>query len=219
MESGDENFKIVNGFKVKKRKTELEKRLTNEEVEILLASINSETHKNYWRRNKAIIEFMLHTAMRVGEISQLKIFDVIAASGKIKSVLDVRSETAKRKKARHVPLNETAQVAIRVLMEGRDPVFTDPLIVKPNGGRLTKRGIQNVVTMACLKSGINRLCSPHMMRHTCLSMVYELTHDLKITQTLAGHSNPALTMRLYTHCTLDGMTQAVKLLDKNKRED
>ena len=214
MESADENFKIVNGSKVKKKKTELEKRLTLEESEQLLASITLETHKAYHRRNRAILELLLNSALRVGELSQLKIFDVISPSGRVKGVLDVRAETAKRKKPRHVPLNDTAQAAVRVLMEGRDPVFTDWLIVAPNGKRLSKRGIQNVVTMSCLKSGINRLCGPHMMRHTCISMVYERTNNIKVCQVLAGHSNPALTLRLYSHTTMDGLTEAMKTLDK-----
>lgn len=216
MDTPDNDFKIVNGYRVKKKKSELEKRLTSEESALLLASITPETHKNYWRRNKAIIEFMLHTALRVGELSKLQIFDIVTASGKIKTVLDVRAEIAKRKKPRHVPLNETAQAAVRTLLEGRDPVFNDPFIVKPNGSRLTKRGIQNVVTMTALKAGINRLVGAHVLRHSCLSRIYEITKDVKITQTLAGHSNPALTMRLYTHTSIDGMSEALKLLDKPK---
>lgn len=214
--TSEDGYKIVDGFRVKKKKSELEKRLTREEADQLLASITPETHKNYWKRNRAVIEFMLHTAVRVGELSQLKIYDLVTAGGKVKQVLDIRPEIAKRKKARQIPLNATAQAAIQTLLEGRDPSFNEPFIIKPNNTRLTKRGLQNLVTMACLKSGINRLCGPHMMRHTCLSMIYEVTKDIKITQTLAGHSNPSLTIKLYTHTTLGGLTDAVKLLDKPK---
>lgn len=216
MLEGDPNFKIVNGFKVKKKKTELEKRLTHDEVETLLTSINQENHKNYWRRNRAIVEFLLNTALRVGELTQLKIFDVVSPSGKIKAVLDVRAETAKRKKARNIPLNETAQAAVRVFLEGRDPVFTDGLIVAPSGKPLSKRGLQNVIVLSCLKAGIDRLCGPHLLRHSCLSMIYENTKDLKTVQVLAGHSNPSLTIRLYVHCTMDGLSEAVRTLDKKK---
>lgn len=219
MEADDPHYKIVQGYRVKKKKSDLEKRLTLEEAEQLLSSINFENHKNYWRRNKAIIEFMLHTALRVGEVSQLVVSDVISVSGKPKTLLDVRPETAKRKKARQIPLNDTARAAVQVLLEGRDPSFNDALITKPNGKRLSKRGVQNIVTTSALKANITRLVGAHMLRHTCLSEVYENTGgNAKITQQIAGHSNPSLTLRLYAHTSLTAMAEAMGTLDK-KRND
>lgn len=212
----DANYKIVDGQKIKRKKTELEKRLTLEEAERLVASITPETHKSFWRRNRAIIVFLLNTGLRVGEFSQLKIYDVLMASGKIKGTLDVRPEIAKRKKNRLVPLNESAQAAIKELLAGRDPSFDEPLVVSPSGKPITKRAIQLIVSNAALKAGINRMIGCHTLRHTCFSRMYEITRNAKIVQMIAGHSNIALTMNLYTHATLDGLTEAMKLLDLDK---
>jgi len=211
----DEVFKIVKGHTVKIKKTEMEKRLTQEEAEILLNSITQETHKSFWKRNRAIIAFLLHTGLRVAELSGLKIYDVLTVGGKVKGVLDLRAEIAKRKKPRHIPLNDTAQQCVRDLIEGRsDAAYVDPFLAKKDGKPLTKRAVQDIVTNAALRAGLNRLVGCHMLRHTCLSRLYEKTGNIKIVQTLAGHSNASLTINLYTHTTMDGLAEAVKTLDE-----
>lgn len=231
----DENFKVVKGFRVKKHKSDLEKRLTREEVERLLTSLTYSNHKAYWKRNRAVVELLLNTGLRVGELAGLKVFDVLTVSNKIKIVLDIRAEIAKRKKPRQVPLNSSARYAIRVLLGidhlpdqetqtqfyGTDPSFTyaaeasfnDALVRKPGGRPLSKRSIQEVVTLAALKAGIDRLVGAHVLRHTCLSTLYERTLNLKVVQKIAGHSNSVLTANFYVHPTLDGLSEAMKLLD------
>jgi len=213
----DTGFKVVKGHTVKTKKTEMEKRLSQEEVELLLASITPETHKSFWKRNRAIILFLLHTGLRVAEICGLRIHDVLTMGGKVKGVVDLRAEIAKRKKPRHIPLNDTAQQCVKDLIEGRDNVaYTDPFLGKKDGKPLTKRAVQDIVTNACLKAGINRLIGPHTLRHSCLSRLYEKTGNIKIVQVLAGHSNASLTINLYTHVTMDGLTEAMKVLDDDE---
>jgi len=211
----ENGFKVVKGFTVKAKKTKLEKRLTKAEAEALVASITPEVHKGYWKRNRAIIIFLLNTGLRVGEFSKLKLSDVLAVSGSVKGILDVRAEIAKRKKARHVPLNATAQQAVRDLLEGRpEATFEDSLTTRPDGKPLSKRAIQDVVTITALKAGINRLVGAHCLRHTCLSRLYEKTTNIKIVQTVAGHSSSRLTIDLYTHATMDSLADAMKTLDE-----
>ena len=151
-----------------------------------------ETHKNYWRRNRALVVLLLNTGLRVGELAGLKVSDVVTVQGKIKVMLFVRPEIAKRKKPRHIPLNNTAQAAVKDLLDPEhrpEPGFDDALIVTPRGRRLSVRMIQHVMTLAALKAGIERLVGPHGLRHTCLSRVYEKTTNIKLVQTLAGHIN------------------------------
>ena len=209
----DELYKEVNGYKVKIKKSEIEKRLTEDEEKILLESINQETHKNYWERNKAIVLFLLNTGLRVAEFQKLLVSDVINMGKKPKSTLDVRPSTAKRGKARHVPLNENAKKAITILLKNREELcYNDPLVVGLKNKPLSRRAIQEVVHTASLKAGINRQVFPHMLRHTFLSKVYNKTGNLKITQSLAGHSNSKITMDMYVHTTMEEMTDAVDSL-------
>jgi len=211
----ENEFKFVKGFKVKAKKTKIEKRLTEQEMKTVLDSITWETHKGYCKRNKAIIQFLLNTGLRVGEFSLLKLSDVLTVSASVKDVLDIRAEIAKRHKARHVPLNKAAKEAVTLLLEGRgDASFSDSLVTRPDKKPLSKRSIQDVVTLACLKAGITRLMSPHAMRHTFLSRVYERTGNIKTVQELAGHSSSRLTMDLYTHTTMRNLEDAVKSLDE-----
>lgn len=214
-----DDYKIVQGYKVKRKKTELEKRLTESEARTLLESINQETHKSFWKRNKAIVQLLLNTALRVGELSQLKLYDVVTVGGMVKDVLDVREEIAKRKKCRNIPLNRNAKEAIKVLVEGRpEAAIDDALIVKPNGQPLSYRAIQHVVTTSALKAGLDRLVGCHTLRHTCLSKLYEKTTNVKIVQTIAGHAQSKITIDLYTHATMDGLSKAVQTLDDEEND-
>lgn len=215
-----DDFKIVHGYKVKKVKTTLEKRLTEEEASGLLASITWETHKSYWRRNQAMIQFMLNTALRVGEVAGLKLSDVLTIGGKVKLVLDIRAEIAKRNKPRHVPLNTSAKDAVVVLVaENPDAELDSSLVVRKDGVGLSIRAIQHVVTKTALKAGVNRLVGPHVLRHTCLSELYDKTKNIKTVQTIAGHSKAQLTIDLYTHSTIDGLSKAMDTLDGEGDKD
>ena len=214
-----DQYKTVQGYRVKKAKSDLEKRLTDEEVDRLLSSFTYENHRNYWKRNKAIALLFLNTGLRVGEVAGLKAFDVLKFSGEIKKILDVRPEIAKRKKARQVPLNTTSREAIKTLLEGRDVQYDDHLLVTSTGNPLSKRAIQHIVTNACLRAGIDRLVGCHALRHTCLSRLYEKTKNIKVVQTIAGHANSKLTIDFYTHATMDGLTSAMEELEDQEDGD
>ena len=207
-------YREKKGYDVRTKKTKVEKRLTNQEADRLLESITPDTHKGYWKRNKAVIQFLLNTGLRIGEMHGLLISDLIGINGKLKDVLYVRPEIAKRKKARNIPLNRKAQESVKFLIEDRPEVLiTDSLVVQPNGKPLGKKALQDIVKLSALKAGIDRLVGPHNLRHTCLSQLYEKTKNVKVVQTIAGHARSQLTIDLYTHATMDGLTEAMKTLD------
>lgn len=208
------HHKKVNGkngiYLVKKVKSDLDKRLTAAEEEMLLASFTYENHKSNAERNKNIIVLFLNTALRVGEIAQLKMYDVFEMQGELKDILIVRAEIAKRNKSRQIPLNSSAKEALRSIIGNKPADLTSALLTKKDGSPLTRRSIQDIVKNACLRAGINRLIGPHVLRHTFLSKVYAKHKDIKITQQLAGHTDPKLTIQMYTHTTLDEMAKAVE---------
>ena len=208
-----EHYKKVNGkngtYLVKRVKSELDKRLSQSEEEQLLASFTYENHKSQADRNRSIIVLFLNTGLRVGEMSQLKLFDIFEVGGEIKKILTIRPEIAKRKKSRQIPLNSAAIDAIRTLVGNERVNLGDPLLKKKSGAPLTRRALQDIVKNSCLRAGIDRLVGPHVLRHTFLSKVYAKHKDVKITQQLAGHADPKLTMQLYTHTTMDAMIDAL----------
>lgn len=213
----DDHHKKVNGkngvYLVKKVKSDLDKRLTAAEEDLLLSSFTYENHKSNAERNKGIIVLFLNTGLRVGEMSQLKLYDVFEMQGDLKDVLIVRPEIAKRNKSRQIPLNASAKEALRSLIGNKPTDLTSAILKKKNGAPLTRRSIQDIVKNACLRAGIGRLIGPHVLRHTFLSKVYANTKNVKITQQLAGHTDPKLTMQMYTHTTIDEMAEAVEGLE------
>lgn len=212
----DEHHKVVDGkngkYLVKKVKSDLDKRLNESEEALLLASFTKENHGGHAERNRAIITFLLNTGLRVAEFSHLKVYDVLKSDGDVKETLEVRPETAKRNKGRQVPLNTNAKEAIRILIGNASPGLTDSLIRKNDESPLSRRSIQDIVKNAGLRAGVTRLIGPHALRHTFLSKVYMKTKNVKVTQQLAGHSDPKMTMQLYTHTTMDEMASAVEEL-------
>jgi site-specific recombinase XerD len=213
----DEHHKKVNGkngvYLVKKVKSDLDKRLTAAEEQLLLTSFTYENHKSNAERNRSIIMLFLNTGLRVGEMAQLKLYDVFEMQGELKDVLVVRPEIAKRNKSRQIPLNGSAKESLRTLIGNNPKDLTSSILKKNNGDPLTRRSIQDIVKNACLRAGIDRLIGPHVLRHTFLSKVYANTKNVKITQQLAGHTDPKLTMQMYTHTTIDEMTDAVEGLN------
>ncbi len=210
----DQHHKVVAGkdghYLVKKVKSELDKRLSESEEELLLGSFTYANHKSNAERNKHIIILLLNTGLRVNELASLHVYDVLESTGEVKSTLEVRPETAKRGKARQIPLNAAAKEAVFYFTGASGKPLTSHLISKRNGEPLTRRSLQDIVKNSGLRAGITRLIGPHTLRHTFLSKVYTKSKNVKITQQLAGHSDPKLTMRLYTHTTLDEMAEAVE---------
>ena len=210
----DKHHKVVAGkdghYLVKKAKSDLDKRLSESEEVDLLASFTYKNHKSNALRNKWIVQMFLNTGLRVNEMASLKMYDVLDATGEVKKVLELRPETAKRAKSRQIPLNAVAREAVTYFSINGTKPLTSALISKKNGDPLTRRSLQDVVRNSGLRAGVERLIGPHTLRHTFLSKVYVKHKNVKITQQLAGHSDPKLTMQLYTHTTIDEMAEAVE---------
>lgn len=195
------------------KKTDIEKILSKEELEMLAGSFDYERHNNYWHRNKYIFQFLLNTGLRVGESSQLKIFDVMSPNGQVKDVLLVRGETAKRKKTRHIPLNDLAKEAVRKLIDKRNVEFSDSLFVHLDGKTpMTARALQNMVGSSLKKAGITRPFSIHGIRHTALSHLFRKTNNLPLVSRIAGHNSTHLTASLYCHPSMEELAEGMKKL-------
>ena len=155
-------------------------------------------------RDRAILEMLFSTGLRVSELVKLDIGDVNLDSGEF-SVL------GKGRKVRIVYLSPSAKDWIRRYLSTRHDSFK-PLFLRYSGKRmeeqdfdgeslrLTVRSVQRLVKKYVLRAGIAVDATPHTLRHTFATGLLSEGADLRSVQELLGHSNVSTT-QIYTHVT------------------
>lgn len=169
--------------------------LTIEEVKKLL---DIEINTPYDARNKAILELMYATGLRISETISLE-FKNIDTEDCIVRVM------GKGSKERIVPINDYAINALNDYIKNYRPSLikkgeTNYLFINNHGGMLTRQGVFKMIKAECLKKGINKNISPHTLRHTFATHLLENGADLRVIQELLGHSD-IQTTQIYTHIT------------------
>ena len=147
-------------------------------------------------RDRAILEVLYATGLRVSELSGLDMKDVDMTRRRVRTI-------GKGSKEREVVFGKPAQEALeRYINEGRPKLGgrTDALFLNRFGGRLTKRSVQEMVKRYSLQSTDTKV-HPHMLRHTFATHLLDGGADLRIVQELLGHSSPATT-QIYTHVSM-----------------
>lgn len=155
-------------------------------------------------RNKAIIEMLYSTGMRVSELASLRLEDIREDSDELR----VRG---KRGKERIVFIGEKARQALRDYL-----LYARPLLErKPNsalflnrfGGKLSVRGVHKIVSNLAKKGAL--YASPHTIRHSFATHLLDRGADLRAVQELLGHSSLSTT-QIYTHLTVDKLKEVYK---------
>jgi integrase/recombinase XerC len=152
-------------------------------------------------RNRAILETLYSTGVRVSELAGLDIQDVDAENGLMRVA-------GKGGKQRQVPVGAKALAALDAYrqallaetgigMDGNGPVF-----LNKNGGRLTTRSIGRVVDKMARACAMAMPVSPHAVRHSFATHMLDAGVDLRAVQELLGHSSLSTTQR-YTHVSID----------------
>lgn len=167
--------------------------LTGREVELLLAQPSLYDSKGL--RDKAMLEVMYATGIRVTELIDLNIDDVNLELGVIKCV--------NAKKSRVIPLYPAAQRALSVYIKDvRMLMVADPLekalFVNFGGARMSRQGFWKLLKHYQSKAGIDKEITPHTLRHSFAVHLLENGADLGSLQELMGHSDISST-QLYTH--------------------
>ncbi len=149
-------------------------------------------------RDRAILELLYATGLRVSELSGLDLGDVDMRRRVVRTV-------GKGSKEREAVMGRPAQEAVEhYVRDGRPRLEggrrTDALFLNKAGGRLTKRSVQEMVKRYGLMS-IDTKVHPHMLRHSFATHMLDGGADLRIVQELLGHSSPATT-QIYTHVSL-----------------
>lgn len=166
--------------------------LTGKEVELLLAQPSCTDAKGF--RDKAMLEVMYATGIRVSELIDLNISDVNLELGVIKCGDD--------HKFRAIPLYPAALRALAIYLQDIRPgLLADPsdaaLFVNVNGYRMSRQGFWKIMKYYQAKAGIEKDITPHTLRHSFAVHLLENGADLGSLQELMGHSDISST-QLYT---------------------
>jgi len=145
-------------------------------------------------RDKAILEFLYSTGARVSELVALRIDDVDLISG-------IAKVMGKGRKERLLPLGEPAIVSIKKYLDLRSDK-NPSLFINHQGGRLTDRGVRDMLERYIKKAALQLKVSPHVFRHSFATHLLNRGADLRCVQELLGHSSIATT-QVYTHLTID----------------
>jgi len=156
-------------------------------------------------RDRAILELLYSSGLRVSELSGLNIDDINIKEGLVK----VRG---KGKKERIVPVGSKAIDALKsyivekILLKSKNKA----LVLNRTGTRLSDRGVRRIVVKYARMVGVAGQIGPHTMRHTFASHLLQAGADLRVIQELLGHSSLSTTQK-YTHLDI---THLMDVYDK-----
>lgn len=177
-----------------KKKQHLPQVLTKEEVEKLLRSPN--TGQVLGLRDRAMLELIYATGLRISEIINLKLEDLHLTMGTLQTL-------GKGHKERIVPVgNEAIKWVNRYLEEARPKLLkqkrSNYLFLNFHGNNLTRQGVWKNLKAEVRKAGIQKNITPHTLRHSFATHILENGADLRIVQELLGHADISTT-QIYTH--------------------
>jgi integrase/recombinase XerC len=196
----------AHGVRTPKAPKTLPRHLRPGEVETVLEAADAGDRKDpeLGRRDRAILELLYATGLRVGELVSLDWGD-LDLSARVLRVL------GKGGKERMVPFGRPAEAALRswladwesVRARAEGPEDTaEPVFLNHRGGRLTARSVRRVVDRAVGAAAVASGVHPHTLRHTFATHLLEHGADLRSIQELLGHSSLSTTQR-YTHLDVD----------------
>ena len=180
------------------------KALAEDEVAALLAACTGDD--SYSRRDRALLEFLYATGARISEACGLSLSD-----------LDMDQQVVrlfgKGSKERIVPFGAPAKRALEdwLSLGGRDVLSpkqwrtradADAVFLGRGGRRISRQAAWNIVRKYALSAGINKVISPHVMRHSCATHMLRHGADLRVVQELLGHASVSTT-QVYTRVDND----------------
>lgn len=151
-------------------------------------------------RDKAILELLYSSGLRVSELTGLNVSSIDLDSGLVKVF-------GKGGKERIVPLGSHAVRAISAYLKIMPPELPGrAAFLNARGGRLTRRSVARVVDRHILRLATMKKVSPHTLRHTFATHLLESGVDLRAIQELLGHASLSTTQK-YTHVNIDRLME------------
>ncbi len=171
--------------------------ISGSELERLLKAPNSTSLTGL--RNRAILELLFSTGLRVSELCSLSIDDVDLSR-------DEFSVRGKGEKIRVVFLSDAAKEAISKYLDKRKDMHDSLFIQHSNRSvqsgdiQLSVRAVQRILKQCATEAGITKKVTPHVLRHSFATNLLQNGADLRSVQALLGHAHIATT-QVYTHVT------------------
>ncbi|HEY1037068.1 MAG TPA: site-specific tyrosine recombinase/integron integrase [Candidatus Paceibacterota bacterium] len=176
--------------------------MTSEELERLLAGPGKEEDESKRLRDKALLEMLFSTGLRVSEVCSLpRDLDLSR---------DEFSVRGKGEKVRVVFLTEEAKAAVKEYLAKRKDLTSDRLF------ELTSRSVERLVKDYAVKAGIYKKVTPHVIRHSFATDLLQNGADLRSVQALLGHANISTT-QIYTHVTDRHLKEVHKAFHSKQR--
>ncbi|MBA7534636.1 Tyrosine recombinase XerC [subsurface metagenome] len=191
------------------------KTLTVEECDNLLEYlVNKSKGGAGWRyavRTYTMAVLMLDAGLRVGELVRLELRDLYFQEKPVKTLI-IRSQIAKRKRERSVPMSIRAQNSLRLYAHNipwlmSQAVNNYAFRIFSRSEHLSTRQVERAIRAAAMKA-IGRPVHPHILRHTFASRLMRVT-DSRTVQELLGHKNLSST-QVYTHPNEDDKKKAIE---------
>ena len=174
--------------------------MSEDEVESLLGSPKSSIKIE--RRDKAMIEILYATGMRISELVNLKLTDIDFN----RSVLKV---FGKGSKERLVPYGEKAAEALRIYLEDRKKLDSKDVFLSNRGTRITRGAFWQRIKIYIKRENLKSSISPHTLRHAFATHLLNRGADLRSVQILLGHSDLSTT-QIYTHIAKKRLGEILK---------
>ncbi|MFQ3542906.1 site-specific tyrosine recombinase XerD [Halobacillus rhizosphaerae] len=178
-----------------KKERKLPKVLSSTDVDKLL---NIQPQDPLSARNKAMLEMLYATGLRVTELVSLKVSDLHLMMGFVRCL-------GKGSKERIVPLGDLAKEAAETyIKEYRETLVkhkpTEELFVNHHGNSLSRQGFWKILKAVAKEVGIEKEITPHTLRHSFATHLLENGADLRAVQEMLGHADISTT-QIYTHVT------------------
>ena len=187
------NINPCENIKSPKLDKTLPKFLTEEEINKLL---NMRLQKPIDYRNKAMLELLYATGMRISELLNLELSNINREDASVKVM-------GKGKKERIIPMGDiTIKYLDLYINEYRNYILktkqSEYLFVNYNGSRMSRQGFFKILKQLCDDACIKKEISPHILRHSFATHLLNNGADLRIIQELLGHENISTT-EIYSH--------------------
>ncbi len=167
--------------------------LTSEEIKTLLA-IDLKKPKDY--RNKAMLELLIATGLRISELTNLRVSDIDFSECYLRVL-------GKGRKERIVPIDDEALYYTKLYLEYyRNSLLkkndSEYLFISSYGKKITRQAFFKFLKEECSKKGIKKEVSPHTLRHSFATILLKNGANIRIIQELLGHED-LKTTQIYTH--------------------
>jgi len=176
------------------------------EIEKILSGI--ELNHPQGHRNRAIIETLYGSGLRVSELVNLTLSNIFFEE-------DIIRVTGKGNKQRLVPLGNYSKKFIQIykdeirILKKIKKKDNDILFLNRNGQKITRAMIFNIIRESAIKAGIKKKISPHTFRHSFATHLLENGADLRSIQLLMGHES-IITTEIYTHLDKKHLKKAME---------